>query len=79
MRFHFAVLSGLLLLCLGLTAGCTDRCAVLADLACEKHGDDSIVCQTRSDEAESASAARERLCARAVVLYKTLPEHELSR
>ena len=62
-----------------LVAGCGNECARLAEHACTQHGEESVVCISRANELESASSTKERLCRRALLLYTTLPDSELSQ
>lgn len=55
--------------------GCSDSCGTLVDTACEKHGEDSVTCIARARELEETSVRRERLCERALMLYRSLPEN----
>lgn len=59
--------------------GCGNECALLTEHACARHGEDSVVCISRGNELESASTAKEKLCKRALLLYTSLPESELSQ
>jgi len=61
-------------LLLSICLGCGDSCATLVDAACEKHGEDSVTCIARARELEETSAGRERLCERALMLYRSMPE-----
>jgi hypothetical protein len=56
--------------------GCGDPCEVLVEEACQKHGGDSVTCLSRSRELEDSSKQREEICARAVILYRSLPVSE---
>lgn len=63
-----------------LAAGCGgSECAQLADRACGQHGEDSVVCISRTNELENASSTKETLCKRALLLHTSLSDGELSQ
>ncbi len=70
------VVATLLLLTSG-AVGCTDACQTLADKACARHGETSLICVSRSRELEQRSAGQTRICERALMLMRSLPESEL--
>ncbi len=65
-----------ILLLTSVTGGCSDACEMLAEETCASHGDDSVACLTRIRELDSHSAAHTRICERALMLMRSLPESE---
>ncbi|MFO0748106.1 MAG: hypothetical protein U1F43_20980 [Myxococcota bacterium] len=53
---------------LALLAGCADECKQLADLACEKAGEQSDECKKIRTRAESATADDKRSCGKALAV-----------
>lgn len=60
----------------GCVSGCSDACETLVEETCARHGEDSLTCMSRSRELESRSSAHTRLCERALMLMRSLPESE---
>jgi len=66
----------LLLLLFLIGGGCGSSCDTLVEEACEKHGEDSITCVSRLKELEDLSRKEKKLCERALIMYRSLPEGE---
>lgn len=71
-----ACITAVLLCCL--EVGCGNGCESLVNEACERHGDDSITCVSRTQELDELGRKDQRLCDRALILYRSLAESELS-
>lgn len=65
-----------LLLLTSASAGCTDACRTLADEACSRHGEASLICVSRTRELEQRSMGQTRICERALMLMRSLPESD---
>jgi len=59
--------------------GCGNECADLAERACERNGEESVVCISRINELENVSSTKATLCKRALLLYTSLSDSELSQ
>jgi len=70
-RKALVVLGALFLVKLSLLAGCSDECKQLADLACEKAGENSDECKKIRTRAEAASADDNRICGKALSVANT--------
>lgn len=64
-----------LLLALNCVA-CSNACETLVDQTCATHGEESLTCISRAQELESPSPSQERLCERALMLVRSIPESE---
>jgi len=65
-----------ILLLTSIAGGCTDACETLVEETCARHGEESLTCITRSRELDSRSSAHARICERALMLMRSLPESE---
>ena len=76
MQAAFCTMVFLVLLVGGLVIGCGNDCHTLTKESCAQAGGDSVTCSTRTAELEELGQAKERLCGRALVLYRSLPEND---
>ena len=53
---------------LGALAGCSDECTELANLACEKAGEQSDECKKLRQRAESTSLDDKRICGKVLAV-----------
>jgi hypothetical protein len=65
-----------ILLLISVAGGCTDACETLVEETCARHGDDSAICLTRTHELDSHSNGHTKVCERALMLMRSLPESE---
>lgn len=63
-----ALLAVLFTMKLAVLAGCSDECKQLADLACEKAGEQSEECKKIRTRAETATADDKRSCGKALAV-----------
>jgi hypothetical protein len=63
-----ALLAVLIPLQLATLTGCSDECNELADLACEKAGEQSDECKKLRQRADSTSLDDKRICAKALAV-----------
>ncbi len=63
-----ALLGVLFVFQLGTLTGCSDECTELADIACEKAGEQSEECKRLRQRAESTTLDDKRICAKALAV-----------
>jgi len=74
------ILAWLLLIGLSCNAArCSDACTALAEESCRIHGDDSLACMSSERELSTLPSEKQRLCEKALILYRSNAAGEPAR